>query len=265
MNRAKNQHQPIVIPSGARNPYRRDTLWGYTLVGFTFALLLAGCGRRPEITGALKPTAYGTALVESSGGKQVTEAGGSVPVVVQVNDAQNNGVTGALVEWRGPAGVVFDPPSGLTDSSGQFTASVTLGAMAGRYRITATSRDRSGKPVELTLEEIALDYQQSMGRQLNRQYCSRCHDPESTAERVSNFDNLDPKPHAFTEGDSLNKLSDQDLAAIIGHGGPALSRSPQMPPYAFTLSASDIQALIAYIRAVSDPPYRSKGLVYAKN
>ena len=265
MNRPDMQDQLIVIPSGARNLYRHHALSGYTLVGLAFVLLTAGCGRRPEITGALKPTAFGAALVESSGGKQVTEAGGTVPVVVQVNDAQNNGVTGALVEWRGPEGVLFDPPSGLTDSSGQFTASVTLGGMAGRYRITAMTRDRSGKPVDLTLEEIALDYQQSVGRQLNRQYCARCHDPESTPERVSNFDNLDPKPHAFTEGDTLNKLSDQDLAAIIGHGGPALSRSPQMPPYGYTLGASDIQALIAYIRAISDPPYRSKGVIYAKN
>jgi len=230
-------------------------------------LALNGCSGRKPPASAPQATAFGNAIVEVSGGKQVAGVGLALdqPVVVQVNDAQGNAAPGAAVSMRGPAGVSFLPASGLTDSSGQFTTAVTLGGMAGRYRIVASTRDRAGKPVELTLEEIALDYQQSLGRELNRQYCARCHDPESTPERVSNFDNLDPKPHAFTEGDALNKLSDADLAAIIGHGGPALGRSPQMPSYVYTLSASDIQAVIAFIRAVSDPPFRSKGVVYAKN
>jgi mono/diheme cytochrome c family protein len=136
--------------------------------------------------------------------------------------------------------------------------------MAGRYQITATTTNKQQKRVDLKLEEIALGYQQGLGRQLNDQYCDRCHNPESTPERVSNYDNLEVKPHPFTEGDTLNKLSDADLLAIISHGGPALNKSPLMPPYGYTLSKSDIQALIAYIRAVSDPPYHSSGLVYAK-
>jgi len=30
-----------------------------------------------------------------------------------------------------------------------------------------------------------------------------------------------------------------------------------MPPYGYTLSKSEIDALIAYIRLISDPPYRA--------
>ncbi len=123
---------------------------------------------------------------------------------------------------------------------------------------------KSQKTAELRVDEIALGYQQILGRQLNDQYCSRCHDPESTPERVSNYDNLEVKPHPFTEGDTLNKISDEDLLAIITHGGPALNRSPLMPPYGYTLSKSDIQALISYIRIVSDPPYQAFGEVYAQ-
>jgi mono/diheme cytochrome c family protein len=59
-------------------------------------------------------------------------------------------------------------------------------------------------------------------------------------------------------------MSDADLVAIISHGGPALNKSPLMPPYAYTLSKSDIQALVSYIRTVSDPPYKAAGVVYAK-
>jgi mono/diheme cytochrome c family protein len=142
---------------------------------------------------------------------------------------------------------------------------VTLGGSAGRYQIVATTRDKSGKPVELRLDEVALGYQQQQGRVLNDQYCARCHDSESTPERVSNHDNLTAKPHGFTEGATLNAMSDADLAAIIGFGGPALNKSPEMPPYGSTLKKADVDALIAYIRAVADPPYRLKGLTYAKN
>jgi mono/diheme cytochrome c family protein len=117
---------------------------------------------------------------------------------------------------------------------------------------------------ELKVEEIALGYQQVLARQLDDQYCSRCHNPESTAERVSNYDNLETKPHAFTEGETLNKMSDTDLVAIISHGGRALNKSPLMPPYGYTLSKSDIQALVTYIRMISDPPYKAAGTVYAR-
>ncbi len=231
------------------------------------ASLGSACSRKAGAPAAAKPAAFGAAIVESSGGKQIAAVGAPLPqpVVVQVNDEQGNGVTGALVQLSGAAGVRFDPATGLTDSSGQFTSNISLGGMAGRYEITATTFNKQKKPVELKLEEIALGYQQVLGKQLNDQYCDRCHNPESTPERVSNYDNLEVKPHPFTEGETLNKISDADLLAIINHGGPALNKSPLMPPYGYTLSKSDIQALIAYIRAVSDPPNQRTGLVYAKN
>jgi mono/diheme cytochrome c family protein len=233
----------------------------------SLTLCTTGCSRKAAAPAALKPTAFGTALVESGGGKQAVAVGATLPqpVVVQVNDEQGNGLAGALVQFSGPGGVHFEPGAGLTDSGGQFTTDVSLGGMAGRYQITAVTLNKQQKPIVLKLEEIALGYQQVLGRQLNDQYCDRCHNPESTPERVSNYDNLDVKPHPFTEGDTLNKISDGDLLAIISHGGPALNKSPLMPPYGYTLSKSDIQALLAYIRAVSDPPYHSAGLVYAKN
>jgi mono/diheme cytochrome c family protein len=169
-----------------------------------------------------------------------------------------------LIAVAAAPGDTFDPPNGLTDSSGQVTTNVSLGGMAGRYRITAFTFDKSHKRVELKLDETALGYQQTLGRRLNDQYCDRCHNPESSVERVSNYDNLEVKPHPFTEGDALNKMSDADLTAIITNGGPALQKSALMPAWGNTLSKSDIQALIAYIRAVSDPPSRNGGPIYAE-
>jgi mono/diheme cytochrome c family protein len=231
-----------------------------------FLFILSACSRKSKGPAATAPTAYGTALVEVSGGKQVAPAGATMeqPLVVQVNDKDGTAVVGAPVWFGGPSGVTFGTPSANTDSSGQVSTPVTLGANAGRYQLTAYTRDASGKTIELKAVETALDYQQVLGGQLNLKYCDRCHNPESTAERVSNYDNLTVKPHPFSEGDTLNKLSDADITSLIEHGGAALGRSAEMPPWGYTLSKSDIQALVAYIRAIADPPYRTKGLTYAK-
>ena len=237
-----------------------------TLFAASIILVSGGCTRKPGIASALKPTGFGSALIESSGGKQIGATGMVLtqPLVVQVNDDQGTAVAGALVEFSGPAGVSFNPPSGLTDSSGQFSANVALGSMAGRYQLTARTFTKAQKSVELKIEEIALGYQQEVGFHLDNKYCARCHDPESTPERVSNYDNLEVKPHPFTEGDTLNKMSDAELTAIISHGGPALNKSALMPPYGYTLSKTEIEALIAYVRLISDPPYHASGMVYAQ-
>jgi mono/diheme cytochrome c family protein len=236
------------------------------IVFCALALPPIGCSHKGTQPSPLKATATGAAIVESSGGKQIGYIGMPLdqPVVVQVNDTSGAAVGGAAVYFRGPTGVSFVPAAALTDSSGQVTTNVSLGQQAGRYKVVASTKDASGKNVELTLDEIALGYQQTVGAQLNGQYCIRCHDPESTPQRVSNMDNLSVKPHAFTEGDTLNKMSDEDLVAIIGHGGPALNKSAEMPPWGYTLSKSDIAALVSYIRAVADPPYEAGGLVYAQ-
>jgi mono/diheme cytochrome c family protein len=235
----------------------------YTVLMVGAVMLATSCSRKMESVPLPKPTAFGAAIIESSGGKQIAQTGSVLPqpVVVQVNDDQGNAVPGALVQLSATSGVTFDPANGLTDSSGQMTTNVSLGGVAGRYQLTAFIFNKSHKRVELKLEEIALGYQQTLGRRLNDQYCERCHNPESTPERVSNYDNLEVKPHPFSEGDTLNKMSDADLAAIITNGGPALQKSALMPAWGNTLSKSDIQAVIAYIRAVSDPPSRNAGPV----
>jgi mono/diheme cytochrome c family protein len=240
------------------------------VVLFFLAALLTvfpGCSHQSTTSYALpKPTSYGTAVVEASGGKQTSQVGTPLeePVVVQVNDEQGNAVAGALVVLHGPNGVYLDPSAGLTDAGGQFNSTVSLGAIPGHYRLTATTGTKTGTAVNLKIDAIALGYQEVLGSQLSNQYCARCHNQESTPERVSNYDNLEVKPHPFTEGDALNKVSDADLVAIISHGGPALSKSALMPPYGYTLSKSEIQALVAYIRIVSDPPYGAPGVVYAQ-
>ena len=59
-------------------------------------------------------------------------------------------------------------------------------------------------------------------------------------------------------------MTDADLTAIISHGGASLNKSALMPPYGYTLSKTETQALIAYIRLISDPPYQGSGMLYVQ-
>ena len=60
-------------------------------------------------------------------------------------------------------------------------------------------------------------------------------------------------------------MRDADLSAMISHGGNGLNKSPEMPPYGNTLTKQEIAALVAYMRAMADPPYRAQGVFYASN
>jgi mono/diheme cytochrome c family protein len=233
----------------------------------TWIVVLCGVGasacRPPSITTAEpQPKAFAAAVVSVSGENQVAGVGGQLdqPVVVQVNDAKGAPVAGALVRFAGAGGVSFQPDRGLSGSDGQLSTTVGIGSLAGRYQIVASTVDAAGKRAEVRIEEIALGYQERLGQQLSAIHCVRCHDPESTPERVSNHDNLNAKPHAFTDGAALNAISDANLTAFISHGGAALNKSAEMPPYGNRLTKAEIEALAAYMRAVSDPPYRPQGV-----
>jgi mono/diheme cytochrome c family protein len=234
--------------------------WIVLAVGMTSA-----CSRHAAVPADAQPKAFGAALVLVSGDKQAAGVGSALdqPVVVQVNDDKGTAVAGALVRFAGSGGVTFDPDHGLTGSDGQFTTNVSLGGIHGRYQIVAATRDSSGKAPEIRIDEIALGYQEMLGKQVSDIHCVRCHDSESTPQRVSNHDNLTAQAHAFTDGATLNAMSDADLAAIISHGGAALGKSAEMPPYGNTLTKPEIDALVGLLRALADPPYRPLGIFYA--
>ena len=222
-----------------------------------FLAALTACSRRNAVNPPLTSKVRGAQIVEVSGGKQVAGVGSKLadPIVVQVNGSDGNALAGALVALRGD-GIVLTPATALTDANGQISAEVQLGGIPGNYEIIADTPKSGAGIATITLHEVALGYQAKVGKEVSDKYCRACHDPESTPERVSNLDNLaPPPPHQFTDGSTLNSWSDSDLIRIIADGGPALGKSPQTPAYRNTLTQAQIKAVVAYIRAVADPPY----------
>ncbi len=101
---------------------------------------------------------------------------------------------------------------------------------------------------------IPLNYQQAQGKRLFYDRCVWCH-ADATPAGPSNRSNLTPTPALINDGAVLNGLSDEFLQNIITLGGSAMGKSAMMPPSGRDLTPDDIHAIIAYIRAIAQPPY----------
>lgn len=102
---------------------------------------------------------------------------------------------------------------------------------------------------------IPLGYQQAQGKRIFYQQCVWCH-ADATPAGPSNRSNLTPVPPLLNDGAVLNAESDQNLQNIIALGGSAVGKSAMMPPYGRMLSAEEIRAVIAFTRAITQPPYQ---------
>jgi len=54
----------------------------------------------------------------------------------------------------------------------------------------------------------------------------------------------------------LNNQNDEYLQNMITLGGSAMGKSAMMPPYGGTLTPDDVRSVIAFVRAVAQPPYQ---------
>ena len=107
---------------------------------------------------------------------------------------------------------------------------------------------------------IPLSYQQAQGKRIFYQQCVWCH-ADATPAGPSNRSNLTPVPPLLNDGAALNAESDQNLQNIITLGGAAVGKSAMMPPYGRMLSAEEIRSVIAFTRAIAQPPYQSPARV----
>jgi mono/diheme cytochrome c family protein len=103
-------------------------------------------------------------------------------------------------------------------------------------------------------KSIPLNYQQSQGQRIFYSNCVWCH-ADSTPAGPSNRANLNPSPALANDGAALNSLSNEYLQNIITLGGSALSKSAMMPPWGKTLKPDEIRGVIAFMRAIAQPPY----------
>ncbi len=102
---------------------------------------------------------------------------------------------------------------------------------------------------------IPLNYQQAQGKRLFYTTCVWCH-AEATPAGPSNRTNLTSTPPLMNDGAALNGVSNEFMQNIITLGGSAMGKSAMMPAWGRTLSQEEIRAVIAYARAIAQPPYK---------
>jgi mono/diheme cytochrome c family protein len=105
------------------------------------------------------------------------------------------------------------------------------------------------------LHVIPLNYQQAQGKRIFYQQCVWCH-ADATPAGPSNRSNLTPVPPLLNDGAVLNAESDENMSNIVTLGGAAMGKSAMMPPYGRMLSADEIRSVIAFTRAIAQPPFQ---------
>jgi mono/diheme cytochrome c family protein len=107
---------------------------------------------------------------------------------------------------------------------------------------------------------IPLSYQQAQGKRIFYQQCVWCH-ADATPAGPSNRSNLTPVPPLLNDGATLNAESNEYMQNVVTLGGVAMGKSAMMPPYGRMLSAEEIRSVIAFARAIAQPPYQSPALI----
>ena len=95
------------------------------------------------------------------------------------------------------------------------------------------------------LTEVA---QAGEGEKLYRFYCAQCHGTEGKGDGPNVTGDFPVDPRDFTQTAEMNKLSDADLKNVILDGGPAVDKSPLMPPWGKTLTSEQVDGLIKHLR-----------------
>jgi len=82
-------------------------------------------------------------------------------------------------------------------------------------------------------------------------YCAQCHGVNGDGKDVNVTKDFATDPRNFTNKADMAKRSDEDIKTVIRDGGPAISKSPLMPPWGATVSAAEVDGLLAYIRKLA--------------
>ena len=92
----------------------------------------------------------------------------------------------------------------------------------------------------------------AQGELLYKQYCAPCHGLEGRGNGPAAA-GLPVKPADHTSDAVMNKISDAELFKAIKEGGPAVGKSPAMPPWGGSFKDEQIRALVLHVRSLAKP------------
>lgn len=87
-------------------------------------------------------------------------------------------------------------------------------------------------------------------------YCVSCHGWQGQGDGPNAIE-MDPRPRPLTKGDYMNKRTNVQLFGVIKGGGVAVELADAMPAWGNVLQDQDIWNVVAFLRAISDQPYKA--------
>jgi cytochrome c oxidase cbb3-type subunit 3 len=84
-----------------------------------------------------------------------------------------------------------------------------------------------------------------------RLHCVQCHGSKGNGEGINNtYGGLSVGPRNHTDAAEMSKLTDDEIRRAILEGGDAVNKSELMPRWNKTLTANEIDELVAYLRSL---------------
>jgi cytochrome c oxidase cbb3-type subunit 3 len=90
------------------------------------------------------------------------------------------------------------------------------------------------------------------GSKVFHQYCQICHGESGKGDGF-NSGKLTPPPRDFTQLKFWESTTDERLHFTVAKGGPSVGKSVLMPAWGQTLTKSQIDDVIVYLRAFASP------------
>ena len=87
----------------------------------------------------------------------------------------------------------------------------------------------------------------AQGGKMYMHYCTACHGNKGDGKGF-NAKNLDPRPAVHTDAAFMIKRTNKELSDAISGGGRTIGKSTLMPPWGKTLSDTQVQSLVLYLR-----------------
>ncbi len=87
------------------------------------------------------------------------------------------------------------------------------------------------------------------GRSVYETNCAACHGPSGQGDGAAAAA-LDPKPRNLTDAAYMKTRSAETLRKVIAEGGQSVGLSPVMVGWQATLSADQIDAVLAYVQSL---------------
>jgi mono/diheme cytochrome c family protein len=101
----------------------------------------------------------------------------------------------------------------------------------------------------LLLVTMAVAQDAAKGKAAFDQYCVSCHGSSGKGDGSAGAA-LNPKPKDLSNKAYASGLKDDYLKKLIKEGGPAVGKSPLMPPMGSALKDDDVKNVIAYVRSL---------------